>query len=98
LLEDATQMGAIRTGTAIINAQLRDVALAAMIQLSGQNLFDYPFPFLQQYRGMRGNFQLPPYYYGFQDDAGRTAAMKKWKDSQPKTEPAKAPKKKEAAK
>ncbi|MBI1915800.1 MAG: hypothetical protein HYS12_13855 [Planctomycetes bacterium] len=98
LLEDTTQMGAIRTGTATINAQLRDVALAAMIQMSGQNLFDYPFPFLQQYRNLRGNFQLPPYYYGFQDDAGRTAAMKKWRESQPKTEPTKEPKKKESAK
>jgi hypothetical protein len=93
LLEDTNSMGAIRTGTATINAQMRDVALAAMIQLSGQNIFDYPFPYLQQYRGLRGDFQLPPYYYGFEDDAGRTAALKKWRDSQPKTEPTKEPKK-----
>jgi hypothetical protein len=96
LLEDTTSLGGtIRIGTATVNAQMRDVALAAMVQLSGQNVFDYPFAYLQTYRNLRGDFQLPPYYYGFQDDSTRAAALKKWKDSQePKKDPKTEPKKK----
>ena len=96
LLEDTTSLGGtIRIGTATVNAQMRDVALAALVHLSGQNVFDYPFAYLQTYKNLRGNFQLPPYYYGFQDDTTRTAALKKWKDSQePKKDPKKDPKKK----
>src|SRR5262249_4347179 len=82
LLTDQTQMGAIRTGTMTINAQMRDVALAALIQLSGQDIQNYNFPYMQNYRGFQGPINLPPYYYGFADDARRAPAFKKWKDSQ----------------
>jgi hypothetical protein len=82
LLEDTTNLGTIRTGTATITAQMRDVALASLILLSGQSIHDYNFPYMQQLRGYRGDFNLPPYYYGFSDEAGRQAAFKKWKDSQ----------------
>jgi hypothetical protein len=82
LLADATAMGTIRTGTGTINAQMRDVALAALIELSGQNIHDYNFPYMQNYKNHRGTINLPPYYYGFNDDAARTAALKKWQDAQ----------------
>jgi hypothetical protein len=61
---------------------MRDVALAALIQLSGQDLNDYDFPYLKNFRGIRGPVQLPPNYFGFSDDASRAAAVKRWKDSQ----------------
>ena len=83
LLADPSAMGTIRTGTGTINAQMRDVALAALIELSGQNIHDYNFPYMQNYKGYRGTINLPPYYYGFGDDAARAAALKKWQDSQP---------------
>jgi hypothetical protein len=82
LLEDTTSLGQLRTGTVTINAQMRDVALAALIMTSGQNVFDYNFPYLQNFRGFRGEMNLPASYYGFSDDASRAAALKKWKDSQ----------------
>jgi len=87
LLEDTTNLQTVRFGTTTINAQMRDVALASLILLSGQNAQEYNFPYLQQFHGIRADFNLPPYYYGFSDDAGRQTALKKWKDSQ-------APKKK----
>lgn len=90
LLEDKTAIGTVNTGTGKINAQMRDVALASLIMTSGQNVWDYDFPYMKNFRGYRGgDLNLPPYYYGFSDDAGRDAAFKKWKDSQ-----AEAPKKK----
>jgi hypothetical protein len=82
LLEDTTSLGQLRTGTMTINAQMRDVALAALIMTSNQSVFDYGFPYLQNFRGFRGEMNLPASYYGFSDDAGRAAALKKWKDSQ----------------
>jgi HEAT repeat protein len=84
LLDDTTSFGTLRLGTATINTQMRDVALAALIMASGQSLSEYNFPYQQQFRGLRGELQLPPVYYGFGDDAARQAALKKWKDSQPK--------------
>jgi hypothetical protein len=91
LLEDRTAIGAVNIGGGgKINAQVRDVALAALIMTSGQSLWDYDFPYMKNFRGYRGgDLNLPPYYYGFNDDAGRDAALKKWKESQ-----AEAPKKK----
>ena len=58
---------------------MRDVALAALIRLSGQDVNTYNFPALQTFRG---NVNLPPNYYGFSDDKGRAEAMKKWKATQ----------------
>ena len=81
LLDNKTAMGAVNTGTVTVNAQLRDVALAGLIQLSGQDVHAYDFPAL---RNFHGTPTLPPYYYGFTDDKAREKALKKWKDSQPK--------------
>ena len=79
LLDNKTAMGAVNTGHVTVNAQLRDVALASLIQLSGQDVHTYDFPAL---RTFRGSPTLPPYYYGFTDDKGRENALKKWKASQ----------------
>jgi hypothetical protein len=82
LLDDTTNLGNVRTGNTTIQAQMRDVALASLIMATGQNMGDYNFPYLQQFKTYRGELNLPPYYYGFADDASRTAALKKWKESQ----------------
>src|SRR5690349_4821667 len=82
LVTDTTTLGTTRLGNTTINAQMRDVALASMILLSGQQLNDYNFPYLQQFRGYRGDLNLPAYYYGFSDDKGREEAFEKWKESQ----------------
>jgi hypothetical protein len=82
LLDDTSTMQTVRFNTTTINAQMRDVALASLILLSGQSVNDYHFPYLQQFQGIRADFNLPPYYYGFADDAGRQAALKKWKETQ----------------
>jgi hypothetical protein len=86
LLEDKTAMGAVNTGQVTVNAQLRDVALAALVQLAGQDVHTYDFPAI---RNFHGTPNLPPYYYGFTDDKGREAALKKWKASQPPPPPIK---------
>jgi hypothetical protein len=82
LLDDTSTLQTVRFNTTTINAQMRDVALASLILLSGQSVNEYNFPYIQQFHGIRGDFNLPPYYYGFADDAGRQAALKKWKESQ----------------
>jgi hypothetical protein len=64
-----------------IETQMRDIALATLVQLSGQNLRDYEFPYAKMTNA--GTFVGPNQFYassyfGFVDDAGRTAAFKKW--------------------
>src|SRR6185369_5299898 len=82
VLDDKTTLGTIQLANMRINAQMRDVALASLVMVTGQQMSDYNFPYLQQFRGYRGDLNLPPYYYGFSDDKTRDEALKKWKDSQ----------------
>lgn len=80
-LNDSTSLNQqIRLANLTINTQMRDVALASLIMVTGQDIGTYNFPFLQQYRNYRG--ELPPYYYGFSDEEGRKTAFKRWKESQ----------------
>ena len=60
------------------------MALAMLVQLSGQRLEDYGFPYITQIQpGFRANQQqvifFSPTLMGFSDAAGRDAALKKWK-------------------
>lgn len=57
--------------------QVRDVALAMSIQLSGQKVTDYPFDLLKNRAITYTSFT----YLGFSDDEQRAEAFKKWKDS-----------------
>jgi hypothetical protein len=84
LLSDTTQLGQMQFNTTRINTQVRDVALAMMVLLSGQDIHSYDFPYLKV---LRPQIQQNPkafyysyHYLGFSDDAGRNAAQKKWKD------------------
>jgi hypothetical protein len=84
MLTDTTQIGASTFNTVQIKTEMRDVALAMLVQLSGQNLADYNFPYITALNpGLRGNtqnFVYAPSLLGFSDAAGREAALKKWND------------------
>jgi HEAT repeat protein len=85
LLSDTTQLGQIQFNTTRINTQVRDVALAMSILLSGQDIQTYDFPYLKVIQAqMQQNpqaFLYSYHYLGFSDDTGRNAAMKKWNES-----------------
>ena len=64
-----------------ITTQVRDVALATSIQLSGLSLTDYNFPYLKMFpQGANVQVFMSPNVFGFSDEATRTAAFKKWND------------------
>lgn len=75
-LNDDTQFGNINVNGLQLNTQLRDVALAATIKLSGQQPRDYGFEGLQ----LTGGDLSSPHYAGFANDEKRQAARKKWAD------------------
>jgi hypothetical protein len=83
LLADQTSLGAAMVGTTRIDAQLRDVVLAAMIEANGQQVTDYGFPFFQNNQVMRGNY-MAPNWYGFAKDTDRKAALDKFREWQKK--------------
>jgi len=75
-LADETVLGNANFNNVMSSTQMRDVALAVGIHLSGQQPKDHGFEMLQQ---QPLNFS---YFYnlGFADDAKRTAAHAKWKE------------------
>jgi hypothetical protein len=78
LLADTTAVGQKSLGPTTLRAEVRDVALAAVIRLAGRQPADFGFPYLQALPGIK---TLPtPACLGFADAAGRDAAFKKWKD------------------
>ncbi len=78
LLGDTTAVGSKSLGPTTLRAEVRDVALAAVIRLAGRQPADYGFPYLQALPGIK---TLPtPACLGFADAAGRDAAFKKWKE------------------
>lgn len=83
LLDEKAELGSASINGMMIRAQVRDVALATLVQLTGQKLTDYDFPFFRvngQVLLNQGVFQ-PPGWYGFENDAARNAAIKKYRDS-----------------
>jgi hypothetical protein len=80
LLNDTTALGTIRLPqTNNLSTEMRDVALAAMILLSGQDIQDYDFPYL---KAVRIDKQYLAYnYFGFKDNTEREAVLKKFKES-----------------
>jgi hypothetical protein len=83
LLTDQASLGAGVVGTTRFDTQVRDVALAAMIEVNGQSLADYEFPFFKNNPAARGNY-MAPNVYGFAKDADRKAALEKFRDWQKK--------------
>jgi HEAT repeat protein len=82
-LSDKTNLGETRFGNGNpIRTQMRDVALATLVSLTGQNPADYDFAYLKMFNGGRVVFQVHqnPTLMGFSDEATREAALKKWRD------------------
>jgi hypothetical protein len=82
-LDDKSPMGESHfpNGTTI-KTQLRDVALATLVQATDQSLDDYGFPYWKMFGGRNARLNLvqSPTLLGFNDDQSRDAALKKWAD------------------
>jgi HEAT repeat protein len=77
LLGDSNAVGpAIGWNNVQIVTEIRDVALAMCVHLTGQSLKDYGFEIL----ATQQTLLFSPYYCGFSDPAQRDAAHKKWKE------------------
>lgn len=94
LLKDETNLGTMRfiqqnglnqRQTTQVTTQMRDVALASMIMLSGQDVQTYEFPYLKLIN-IGQNRYLSYNYFGFSDNTQREAALKKYQESQVKHE------------
>lgn len=78
LLADAAAVGTATIRGTALTTELRDVALAAAVKLSGQTLADYGFPY---YKALPGVKELPdPIKLGFARPAERDAALRRWKE------------------
>jgi len=75
VLEDQTQLGQVQFNQLRGNTELRDVALAMLVHLTGQSHKDYGFSFLSVNAGLL----WAPNYSGFVTAEQRDAAHKKWK-------------------
>jgi hypothetical protein len=87
LLDDATEIGTYNTtlpnaGRIKVTTQIRDVALATLVRLSGQQLGDYSYDaFTNNPRlGVDPTQYFSPMYLGFSEAKKRDAAFAKWKD------------------
>jgi hypothetical protein len=76
LLDDETQVSNFNLNGQLGSAQMRDVALAMVIHLSGQKPQEFGFEFVKNHPGMIFSY----HYLGFADDKERSAARKKWKE------------------
>ena len=72
LLKDNTNLGQMQFNQVRVQTEMRDVALAAMIMLSGQDVTAYDFPYLKAFP-VNKNY-LAYNYFGFSDNTRRDAA------------------------
>jgi len=79
MLGDKTNIGALGINNMTLQAELRDLALAVLVKLTGQSLSDYGFPFFQMIPGATLTDNSPS-VAGFGGTAAREAALKKWKE------------------
>ena len=79
LLEDATNCGTVQVEKPPhqVELQIRDVALAALLHMTGQDLKEYGYDSAQEY----GPTVFQVGTLGFADAATREAALKKWSES-----------------
>jgi hypothetical protein len=77
LLKDTSSCGAAGINAITVNAEMRDVVLAALVFHSGQSLADYGFPYFNLVAGVKPS-DTSPGCMGFADSASREAALKKW--------------------
>ncbi len=78
LLEDATNCGTVQVEKPPhqVELQIRDVALAALLHMTGQDLKEYGYDSAQEY----GPTVFQVGTLGFADAATREAALKKWSE------------------
>jgi hypothetical protein len=82
-LQDKTSMGKTQLGNGnTFETEMRDVALATLVQMTNQNAHEYEFAYLKLFGGgqpIRGfNVWSSPTLWGFNDDKTRDKAFKKW--------------------
>lgn len=77
LLEDKTEIGSASGNFVQVRTQIRDVALAVMVHLSGQNPEDYGFPYLQIFQNQPIN-QVTYHWFGFSNEKERSQALELW--------------------
>jgi hypothetical protein len=78
LLTDTTVVGSRALGRARLSAEVRDVALAALIQLHGQSTADYSYPYSRAVPGLKVVPEAA--CLGFTSPAEREAAFKRWRE------------------
>lgn len=78
LLTDSTPVSSQKEKGVVLSTQVSDVALAALVHLSGQKFADYGFERIQT----NPQFLFFPHSASFTDGAKRDAALKKWRDWQ----------------
>lgn len=80
ILDDKTVLGQFQINNVMGTTEVRDVALAMLVRLSGQSIKDYGFAFVQWHNEQQ-IFYIPM-WMGFPDAAKRDAALKKFRDWQ----------------
>jgi hypothetical protein len=75
-LQDKTLVGNFALGRERGATELRDVALAMLVHLTGQEHRSYGFVFSKDY----GHLKFYPNFLGFRDDGERTKAFARWKE------------------
>lgn len=78
LLDEKTVVGNLQINNVQATTEVRDVALAMLVRLTGQQTKDYGFAFLHYHNGQQMFFA--PVWLGFADETKRTAAIKKYRD------------------
>ncbi len=76
LLEDLNVCAQTQVDAQIVVTEMRDVALASLVHLSGQSFEDYGFDRLQ--KNKKQVFDLPS--LGFRDEQHRAIAIQNWRD------------------
>jgi hypothetical protein len=83
LLAETAKVGSLTFREGTVTAELRDVALGALILLSGEEPKDFGFPYLKAVKLSKDHYRSSD-YFGFADDKQRQAALKKYKESRQK--------------
>ena len=78
LLKNTSQVSSFTTNGVKINTQIRDIALATMVHLNGEQLKDYHFAYAKAFK--RGYLNTPYSYMGFGSEADRQKAQNMWKN------------------
>jgi hypothetical protein len=79
LLGDTSPVGSASVKALTVRAEVRDVALAALAELSGRDPGTLGFPYLKALGPVA--YELPPNCYGFTGDDEREAALRAWRDT-----------------